>query len=96
MRSSPRNGAFITSCVCHGCPWPTVTTGISGDAKTSYQHYAAWHGARRRQAQDKALGKAHDKALGKVQDKAQARAAHHGRAPSAGDATTGLASLAGQ
>ena len=19
--SAPKNGAFITSCVCHGCPW---------------------------------------------------------------------------
>lgn len=45
--SAPKNGAFITSCVCHGCPWSTVTTGATGDTKTSYGHYAAWHNAHR-------------------------------------------------
>jgi hypothetical protein len=45
--SAPKNGAFITSCVCHGCPWSSVTTGTKGDAKTSWQHYADWHQAHR-------------------------------------------------
>ena len=45
IESAPKNGAFITSCLCHGCPWSTVTTGASGDTKTSYGHYAAWHSA---------------------------------------------------
>lgn len=45
---NPKNGAMITSCICHGCPWNTLTTGR--DAKTAYQHYAEWmsgatHGA---------------------------------------------------
>jgi hypothetical protein len=29
---------MITSCICHGCPWPTLEV----EGKTSYQHYAAW------------------------------------------------------
>lgn len=41
--SAPKNGAFITSCICHGCPWDVLTTGAVGDTKTSYGHYAAWH-----------------------------------------------------
>ena len=44
--SAPKNGAFITSCVCHGCPWPTVTTGSPGDTKTSWGHYADWYSQR--------------------------------------------------
>ena len=33
-----RNGAFITTCICHGCDW----TDLEMDGKTSYAHYAAW------------------------------------------------------
>lgn len=49
--SGPKNGAFITSCVCHGCPWDVVTTGTPGDTKTSYGHYASWHTQHRVAAQ---------------------------------------------
>lgn len=35
---SSRHGGFITSCVCHGCPW----SALSLDNKSSYQHYADW------------------------------------------------------
>lgn len=45
IASAPKNGAFITSCICHGCPWSTITTGTAGDTKTSYNYYAAWHSA---------------------------------------------------
>ena len=45
--SAPKNGAFITSCICHGCPWDVVTTGTRGDTKTSYGHYASWHSQHR-------------------------------------------------
>merc|ERR1712039_221854 len=38
VMKSAKNGAFITSCICHGCPWPTLTL----EGKTTYQHYAAW------------------------------------------------------
>jgi len=38
VAASPKNGAFITSCICHGCPWPQ----LSLEGKTTYQHYAAW------------------------------------------------------
>jgi hypothetical protein len=33
-----RNGGFITSCICHGCPWQDLTL----ENQTSYQHYADW------------------------------------------------------
>ena len=34
-----KNGAFITSCICHGCPW----TDLSLDGKLAYDHYADWY-----------------------------------------------------
>ena len=34
-----KNGAFITSCICHGCPWPQLT--LKG--KSAFQHYADWY-----------------------------------------------------
>merc|ERR1712110_104456 len=34
-----KNGAMITSCICHGCPWPQLEL----DGKNSYQHYADWY-----------------------------------------------------
>ena len=39
-----KNGAMITSCICHGCSWSTLTTGEAGanGKKTSYEHYADW------------------------------------------------------
>ena len=41
VRAHPKNGAFITSCICHGCPWADATA-LSIDDKSVYQHYAAW------------------------------------------------------
>ena len=38
VQADPKNGAMITSCICHGCPWPDLTL----EGKTTYQHYAAW------------------------------------------------------
>ena len=32
------NGCFITSCICHGCPWGALE--LSG--LSAYQHYALW------------------------------------------------------
>jgi len=45
VQAEPKNGAMITSCICHGCSWGTLTTGAAGieGAKTSYQHYADWY-----------------------------------------------------
>eukprot|EP00966_Prymnesium_polylepis_P018669 429858-Prymnesium_polylepis.1 len=41
VRANPKNGAMITSCICHGCPWADLEL----EGKTTYQHYAAWvHG----------------------------------------------------
>eukprot|EP00041_Stephanoeca_diplocostata_P011445 m.189921 g.189921 ORF g.189921 m.189921 type:complete len:414 (+) comp18538_c0_seq5:231-1472(+) len=33
-----KNGAMITSCICHGCPWSSLKLAN----KTSYEHYADW------------------------------------------------------
>jgi hypothetical protein len=41
VQASPKNGAFITSCICHGCPWHN-STALSIDDLTVDQHYAAW------------------------------------------------------
>jgi len=38
VQSEPKNGAMITSCICHGCPWNTLEL----EGKNSYQHYASW------------------------------------------------------
>jgi hypothetical protein len=35
---SGRNGAFITTCICHGCNW----TSFALDGKNAYGHYADW------------------------------------------------------
>jgi hypothetical protein len=36
--ASGRNGAFITTCICHGCNWTSFVL----DGKNSYGHYADW------------------------------------------------------
>jgi len=32
------NGGFITTCICHGCPWDTLKL----EGKNSHQHYWSW------------------------------------------------------
>jgi len=39
VQTESQNGAMITSCICHGCPW----TQLELEGKTSYQHYADWY-----------------------------------------------------
>ena len=34
------HGAVITTCICHGCPWNTLT--VPGSPKNAYMHYASW------------------------------------------------------
>ena len=41
VRKDAKNGAFITSCICHGCPWGNASA-LSIDEKSVYQHFAAW------------------------------------------------------
>ena len=41
LQRDEKNGAFITSCICHGCPWSDPTA-LSIDDKSVHQHYAAW------------------------------------------------------
>jgi len=36
---SGQNGAFITSCICHGCPWGNLIL----QGKTTYQALAEWY-----------------------------------------------------
>jgi|TARA_B110000208_G_scaffold5674_1_gene7296 hypothetical protein len=43
LRSEAKNGAFITTCICHGCAWNELKDNwAGGKGLTSYQHYAAW------------------------------------------------------
>jgi hypothetical protein len=44
MKRESKNGAFITTCICHGCNWAGLSSDWSGAAfvGTSYQHYARW------------------------------------------------------
>lgn len=39
VQQEPKNGAMITSCICHGCPWSTLVL----NNMTSYQHYGRWY-----------------------------------------------------
>ena len=41
VAADEKNGAFITSCICHGCPWSDPTA-LNIDGLSVYQHYAAW------------------------------------------------------
>lgn len=41
VEASPQNGAFITTCLCHRCPWFSLRTSDS-DPLTAIQHYARW------------------------------------------------------
>lgn len=41
VRKSGRNGAFITSCICHGCAWYNQTS-LNVDGKSPYRAYARW------------------------------------------------------
>ena len=36
--SAPKNGAFITSCICHSCSWGKLEL----DGASSYTHYSRW------------------------------------------------------
>ena len=41
VASSPKNGAFITSCICHSCDWAQLARG----GKSALGHYSDWfHG----------------------------------------------------
>ena len=33
------DGAFISTCICHACPFPTLRL----NGKTAFEHYAAWY-----------------------------------------------------
>ena len=39
LRAIARNGAFISTCICHACDWSTLVLG----GKTAFEHYAAWY-----------------------------------------------------
>jgi len=39
VQSESQNGAMITSCICHSCPWAQLEL----EGKTSFQHYADWY-----------------------------------------------------
>ena len=39
MQAMPQHGAFISTCICHACPFPTLVL----EGKTAFEHYAAWY-----------------------------------------------------
>lgn len=41
VASENQNGAFITSCICHGCPWNSLKLGSQN--LTSMEHYSRWN-----------------------------------------------------
>jgi hypothetical protein len=42
VRKESKNGAFISTCICHACPFATLMLG----GKSAFQHYAAWYEGR--------------------------------------------------
>ena len=40
-KRAPRNGGFITTCICHGCPWSDLVL----EGRNSYQYYNDWYAA---------------------------------------------------
>lgn len=42
VRRNHKHGAFITSCICHNCPFDK----LSLQGKPAYAHYAAWYHGR--------------------------------------------------
>ena len=41
LQANPKNGGFITSCICHGCPWADLTPS-TGSKVTTYDYYIKW------------------------------------------------------
>jgi len=39
VQSESKNGAMITSCICHGCPWPELKV----EGTRAYQLYSDWY-----------------------------------------------------
>ena len=39
LQAIKRNGAFISTCICHACNWSTLML----QGKTAFEHYAAWY-----------------------------------------------------
>eukprot|EP00656_Telonema_subtile_P044991 TRINITY_DN51256_c0_g1_i2.p1 TRINITY_DN51256_c0_g1~~TRINITY_DN51256_c0_g1_i2.p1 ORF type:complete len:274 (-),score=52.73 TRINITY_DN51256_c0_g1_i2:227-1048(-) len=42
VSSAAKNGAFITSCICHGCPWSNETALNFVEGMAPYKAYARW------------------------------------------------------
>lgn len=38
VTTEQQNGGFITTCICHGCPWADLIL----DGSNAYQHYYSW------------------------------------------------------
>ena len=39
VEASRKNGAFITSCICHGCPWAGDTLAVGSSSPSPYEAY---------------------------------------------------------
>eukprot|EP00939_MAST-03C_sp_MAST-3C-sp1_P000133 g133.t1 len=43
VEADSKNGAFITSCICHGCPWQDPTALIFDKGPSPYRAYGSWY-----------------------------------------------------
>ena len=43
VEASRKNGAFITSCICHGCPWAGDTLAVGSSGPSPYEAYGRWY-----------------------------------------------------
>ena len=47
VRKASKNGAFITSCICHGCPWRVAASNATGTLAVNgispWKAYANWY-----------------------------------------------------
>jgi len=50
VKADEKNGAFITSCICHGCPWQSPTALSYDGGPSPYAAYGAWYAGKTRGA----------------------------------------------
>jgi hypothetical protein len=63
--AEPRNGVFISSCICHSCDWTKLTI----DNKSAYGHFSDWYSGRTTESSARFVdtrGPNGDGALGRV------------------------------
>lgn len=83
VQSEPENGAMITSCICHSCPWDDLEL----DGKRSFEHFADWYLGRTRGADAVHIDSRTPNGDGSLTYKACKRFPPAGNTSATGDAT---------